>query len=212
MTTPPITVWSSAEVQAAWRAAISDKALVYFEALCHAPDPHGFKTTAEHSAQAGLEKKFVQRAVDWLAEHALLQVERTGPRYRLLFSLPITARPPDSNLPRPFWAVDEIKRVAHSKKVLDDIYEQDGGVCAYCTQPVPRDQANFDHVYPAGHRGADRPENLVTACGPCNGRKWHYLPGDEGYLYPQRFRGRRVARTDFVVVNERFVPQFVFVE
>ncbi len=213
MTSSPTPIWSTPDVRAAWQKALSDKALYYFEALCHAPDPHGFKTTAEHSTQAGLEKKFVQRAVDWLAEHGLLHVEHAPDRrYRLLFSLPISAAPPTPPLPRPLWAVDEIKRVAHSQRTFDDLYAQDGGVCAYCEQPVTRDKAEFDHIYPAGKRGADRPENLVTACEECNRIKWHHAPGDDGYLYPKRFRGRRVAETHFHDVQGRFVPHFVFAD
>lgn len=48
------------------------------------------------------------------------------------------------------------------------------GRCHYCGAidvPLTR-----DHIVPRRRGGADRPWNIVSACGPCNTRKGHKMP------------------------------------
>lgn len=53
------------------------------------------------------------------------------------------------------------------------IYERDHYRCRYCGQDLlPMLAAiTLDHLLPTARGGTDAPENLVTACAPCNHRK-----------------------------------------
>lgn len=42
--------------------------------------------------------------------------------------------------------------------------------CPYCAIKPPRRLRTIEHVEPQSRGGADEPENIVGACGPCN---WH---------------------------------------
>lgn len=49
------------------------------------------------------------------------------------------------------------------------IYHRDGDTCLYCRRrAVDGARLTLDHVVPHALGGADKPENLVTACFECN--------------------------------------------
>ena len=60
----------------------------------------------------------------------------------------------------PQWRISSAKRFA--------IYARDGHACVYCGAA---DRLSLDHVIPRSKGGEDTPENLVTACQPCNSSK-----------------------------------------
>jgi hypothetical protein len=45
---------------------------------------------------------------------------------------------------------------------------------------VPRHSYTYDHVLPKSRGGKTNWENIVTACGPCNGRKKNMTPSEAG--------------------------------
>lgn len=47
------------------------------------------------------------------------------------------------------------------------------GRCAYCRTRLCQSTTTADHVVPRAHRGSDRRENIVAACGACNSIKGH---------------------------------------
>lgn len=49
------------------------------------------------------------------------------------------------------------------------IIERDGEVCGYCAKPAT--PPFVDHMVPLAKGGSNDPENLIVACGPCNGGK-----------------------------------------
>lgn len=50
-----------------------------------------------------------------------------------------------------------------------EIIERDGEVCGYCAKPAK--PPFVDHMVPIIKGGSNDPENLIVACGPCNGGK-----------------------------------------
>lgn len=55
-----------------------------------------------------------------------------------------------------------------TKELRQSIYDRDGGACVYCGAT---DDLTLDHKTPEMHGGDHSPENLQTACRPCNARK-----------------------------------------
>lgn len=55
-----------------------------------------------------------------------------------------------------------------SKELRQSIYDRDGNACVYCQS---EDDLTIDHRTPEMHGGDHSPENLQTACRPCNARK-----------------------------------------
>lgn len=51
------------------------------------------------------------------------------------------------------------------------LFRRDRGTCAYCGQRFPERELQCEHIVPASRGGGWTWMNLVTACGPCNGRK-----------------------------------------
>lgn len=58
--------------------------------------------------------------------------------------------------------------MAVSKRVRFEVLRRDNHACRYCGQAAPDVKLHVDHVIPTTLGGADTPENLVTACAPCN--------------------------------------------
>ena len=56
------------------------------------------------------------------------------------------------------------------------IYLRDGYRCQYCGEHKAASQLTLDHILPRAQGGASLPENLVTACEKCNGRKGNRTP------------------------------------
>jgi hypothetical protein len=48
------------------------------------------------------------------------------------------------------------------------IWERDSYRCVYCKAEVSRGNRSVDHVMAAANGGSHDPDNLVTACMPCN--------------------------------------------
>lgn len=66
-----------------------------------------------------------------------------------------------------------------------DVFERDGWSCRYCGALC--DRPTLDHVEPKSRGGSHDPDNLVTACGPCNSRKGARTPEEAGMrLLPMR--------------------------
>jgi 5-methylcytosine-specific restriction endonuclease McrA len=59
-----------------------------------------------------------------------------------------------------------------------DIFERDGGRCAYCGRSVAADNWHLDHVVPVSKGGGHTRANVVVACPTCNLRKYDKAPDD----------------------------------
>jgi len=55
-----------------------------------------------------------------------------------------------------------------SKRVRFDVFKRDGFVCQYCGAHPPGVVLECDHINPVAQGGGNDPDNLVTACLPCN--------------------------------------------
>lgn len=64
--------------------------------------------------------------------------------------------------------VPHANRVPVPFEVRAAVWARDGGACVYCTAT---NDLTVDHVIPRVLGGSNDPENLVTACRPCNSRK-----------------------------------------
>lgn len=51
------------------------------------------------------------------------------------------------------------------------VYEQCGGLCGICAQPVSREEFQIDHIIPVSKRGPHLLENLQIAHAACNSSK-----------------------------------------
>jgi hypothetical protein len=73
------------------------------------------------------------------------------------------------------------------------LFRRDRMTCAYCGRRLPERELQCEHILPASRGGRWSWMNLVTACGPCNGRKAARTPEEAGMplLYlpyvPSRF-------------------------
>lgn len=65
------------------------------------------------------------------------------------------------------WRIGRLSREA--------IYQRDNHCCVYCGAG---DNLSLDHVIPRSRGGSDDPENLVTACRPCNSSKRDRAPSE----------------------------------
>jgi hypothetical protein len=63
------------------------------------------------------------------------------------------------------------KRKSISKRVRFAVFSRDGFACRYCGATSEKAQLVLDHVEPVSRGGSNEPENLVTACEPCNAGK-----------------------------------------
>jgi hypothetical protein len=63
------------------------------------------------------------------------------------------------------------KRKSISKRVRFSVFSRDGFACRYCGATSETVQLVIDHIEPVSKGGSDEPENLVTACQPCNAGK-----------------------------------------
>lgn len=68
-------------------------------------------------------------------------------------------------------ASEPMKRRSLSKKVRFAVFARDGFACRYCGAQSDKVQLVVDHVVPVCQGGSDEPENLITACFPCNAGK-----------------------------------------
>lgn len=85
------------------------------------------------------------------------------------------------------YYVDVTKKRNKSGAKRAKIYLRDKERCQYCgikkgkfhpvlNRNLSLDDLTLDHVFPASRGGQTRPDNLVTACKPCNQRKSDRTP------------------------------------
>lgn len=67
--------------------------------------------------------------------------------------------------------------MAVSKRLRYEIFRRDNHTCRYCGAAAPDAKITIDHVLPEALGGTDTPDNLVTACDPCNSGKTSTTPG-----------------------------------
>src|SRR5438105_12051073 len=58
----------------------------------------------------------------------------------------------------------------------ENVFARDHGKCQYCSRPVTRSEATYDHVVPRAQGGTTCWENIVIACVPCNQKKGGRTP------------------------------------
>ena len=63
------------------------------------------------------------------------------------------------------------KRKSIPKSVRFSVFSRDGFACRYCGATSEAVKLVLDHIEPVSKGGSDEPENLVTACEPCNAGK-----------------------------------------
>jgi hypothetical protein len=63
-----------------------------------------------------------------------------------------------------------------SKRLRFSIFSRDGFACRYCGAKSDSVQLVVDHVTPVCQGGGNEPENLITACQPCNAGKSGQTP------------------------------------
>lgn len=82
-----------------------------------------------------------------------------------------------------------------------DIFARDFNRCRYCVKKFPTKKLTLDHVKPRAKGGLTRPDNLVTACKPCNQRKADMSLQEAGMRLwgdtVQPHNGEDYARTDY---------------
>lgn len=66
--------------------------------------------------------------------------------------------------------------MAVSKRLRYEVLRRDNHTCRYCGATAPDAPLRVDHVTPVALGGADTPNNLVTACEPCNSGKTSTSP------------------------------------
>lgn len=66
--------------------------------------------------------------------------------------------------------------MAVSKRLRFEILRRDNHTCRYCGAKAPDVPLRVDHVTPIALGGTDDPDNLVTACEPCNTGKSSIAP------------------------------------
>lgn len=57
------------------------------------------------------------------------------------------------------------------KVYREDAWRKQGRVCAYCLEPLKRDQVTADHVKPIKQGGQTSAKNIKACCSPCNSAK-----------------------------------------
>jgi 5-methylcytosine-specific restriction endonuclease McrA len=67
--------------------------------------------------------------------------------------------------------IDIRKRRRESGKQRFRIFVRDHFRCQYCCKKFAPQDLTLDHIIPRSAAGSDDPENLATACIPCNQRK-----------------------------------------
>lgn len=94
----------------------------------------------------------------------------------------------ETRVPAVIMLKDYLRRTRNPRFSKSNVYLRDLYHCQYCNAPVTNSSATMDHVLPLSRGGKTNWENIVTACGPCNGRKGNnmtmrpfYKPYKPGY-------------------------------
>lgn len=69
--------------------------------------------------------------------------------------------------------------MAVSKRLRFEILRRDGHRCRYCGAGALAAPLTVDHITPLALGGTDDPDNLATACEPCNSGKTSTLPNPD---------------------------------
>ena len=99
------------------------------------------------------------------------------------------------------------------------VTHRDGFACRYCGSRPGSDLLEVDHLVPRTRNGTDFPENLVTACKTCNGRKSNAIvfPHDcieredeEGWFVHKTFGEWRICfSVDCIGIDNNFGYGFI---
>ena len=204
------TIWDTPELRAEWTRATTPKLVDYFERFVGAPNPDAFKTKQQHHEDTQIPLKYIDRRdgslVEFLESVGLIRLERQGDLFKVMPVVPVSVSPRDG-IRLPLYASFERERASVNRRRIHDL---DGGACAYCGKEVALEDSVIDHVYPFNKGGADDERNLTVQCKDC--RKWHSLPGEEGWIAPTRFRGKQVKSVRFVEEGGFKYPVFEFRE
>lgn len=80
---------------------------------------------------------------------------------------------------RLIWQNYHAKKVATgkvSKKEIEKLIEDSGGICFWCGNKIEEGKMHLDHIYPLSRGGEHKITNLVVACASCNLRKTNRDP------------------------------------
>jgi 5-methylcytosine-specific restriction endonuclease McrA len=72
------------------------------------------------------------------------------------------------------------ENIRKSKTKRITVYTRDKFTCQYCGKKPGMSSLTLDHVVPASRGGKTEPDNLVTACKPCNNFKADRTPEESG--------------------------------
>lgn len=61
-----------------------------------------------------------------------------------------------------------VSRKSTGKRLRFEVFKRDGFACQYCGAQPPDVLLVVDHVVPVAKDGDNSPDNLITACEPCN--------------------------------------------
>jgi 5-methylcytosine-specific restriction endonuclease McrA len=92
----------------------------------------------------------------------------------ILRSVKASFRVPSVVRLRAYVNVRKRRRASGAKRLR--VYVRDRFTCQYCGKRKAADELTLDHITPRAQGGESTPENLVTACAPCNGRKADRTP------------------------------------
>lgn len=61
-------------------------------------------------------------------------------------------------------------------ELKDWAYKKYKGKCAYCRNPITKEEATLDHIVPKLLGGRNGKGNIALACEECNKKKGHMTP------------------------------------
>jgi hypothetical protein len=71
-----------------------------------------------------------------------------------------------------------VPRQSTGKRTRFEVFKRDSFTCQYCGAQPPAVVLVLDHIHPVAAGGESTPENLITACEPCNQGKADRQLGD----------------------------------
>lgn len=63
------------------------------------------------------------------------------------------------------------RKIKRRKSLIDELFPKQRGRCAYCREPVKKDEIHIDHIQPKAKGGSNARRNLQICCPDCNIRK-----------------------------------------
>ena len=92
--------------------------------------------------------------------------------YNYVHSITQTVAVPDIIVLRKYSKLRR-KDIKYSR---DNVFNRDGGKCAYCGKTFHRDKLTIDHIIPKSHGGGNTWKNTISACKTCNNVKADRTP------------------------------------